>query len=116
MKEIYRSFDAPLGVNDSAGYIILENETLYEVVCYSCYSAGTTRFRVPKDLIPEFTDVSRIMGLMDYASQGEIEGSQFFHHGRWYKAETIERIKRAHLSSRWTQFVRDHRREEQPHA
>ena len=108
--EVYRSFEGKLDVSQPRGYIItqLASSDCYEIEFLSIASPGSQRIRVPKELVPDMTDICRLTGLIDYVRDGMVEGSQYFYNGRWYSEETIKRIQRTHLSSRWWQFVPRH--------
>ena len=46
MKEIYRSFDGKLDVDNQSGYIVYEGNGFYEIESFSVWRSGSKRVRL----------------------------------------------------------------------
>ncbi len=107
-KEVYRSFEGKLGVDNQSGYIITETDSFYEIEFLSvCQGHGNHRIKIRKEYLPEkyFADLGKIGELEHYIINGQDDIGQVFYKNKWYGYDTINNIQRVHHDSNWRRYV-----------
>lgn len=90
MKEIYRSFEGKLNVENQNGYIVYELKEMYEIHELSVWGNGANKFRVQKN---DF-DLNRINELLyigelyESVDCGRIDG-QIYYKDKWRSPQKI---------------------------
>lgn len=104
-KEVYRSFEGKLGVDNRVGYIVYEITNFYEIEILSVWSdAEDICFRVPKKDLSDFADDKRIDKLLMGVEHGSRAG-QIYHNGKWYSQERINSIQKSRRDYDWKKYV-----------
>lgn len=105
-KEVYRSFEGKLGVDNRTGYIIYELNDYYEIEILNVWSdVEDVRFRVVKDDLPDFDNADRIDKLLFEIEHGARAGQIFFR-GKWYSQDTINKIQCTNKDHDWKRYVK----------
>lgn len=108
MKEIYRSFEGKLDVNNQSGYIIEEGNDFYQVSFLSVQDdQKDDKIRVSKEIKFDFTDVDRIAEIATDIENGcyDSEKCQVLYNGKWYSGKTINKIQNANKDYRWKRYI-----------
>ncbi len=105
MKEIYRSFDGKLDVDNQSGYIVYEGNGFYEIESFSVWRSGSKRVRLKAPV--DWTDLAAIGEATLGVEHGVVEG-QAFYKGKWYGTETINRIQNKYGDYSWQAYVDDY--------
>lgn len=109
MKELYRSFEGKLNVENQTGYIIYATSNgLLEIEELSVLpDAKTHRYRIPADLLPEtdYANVEKIGALTADLWFGLYENGQIFFNGKWFSGKTISRIQQKNRDKFWQRYV-----------
>ena len=108
-KEIYRTFDGMLDVDNTDGYIIYSiGDDMLEVESISVRpDVVTDRFRVPSNLLPE-SDFGNLLKLGELAIEtgdGVYTRGQTFYNGKWYSGATITEIQKKNDDLNWKLYV-----------
>lgn len=104
MKEIYRSFEGTLGVENREGFIVYEVGEWCECECLSVYEyKEDLRFRFPRSMAPESWEDWGFLGLgemIDAVECGRIDG-QVLVGGKW---RTPRKIMDKHQDYNWRKY------------
>lgn len=101
MKEIYRSFEGTLGVENREGFIVYEAGKWYECECLSVYEYKEDfRFRFPRSMAPESWDSFDLGEMIDAVECGRIDGRVFVE-GKW---RTPRKIMDKHQDYNWRKY------------
>lgn len=108
-KEIYRSFDGMLDVDNPDGYIIYSiGDDMLEVESISVRpDVVLDRFRVPSVVLPEY-DFGNLLKLGELAIEtgdGVYSRGQTFYNGKWYSGDTITAIQKKNDDLNWQNYV-----------
>ena len=108
MKEIYRSFEGKLNVNNQSGYIIEEGNDFYQISFLSVQNdQKDDKIRVSKEIKFDFTDVDKIAEIALDIENGcyDSEKCQVLYNGKWYSGKTINKIQNANKDYRWIRYI-----------
>lgn len=89
-REVYRSFEGKLGVDNRDGYIVYESDNYITVERLSVYNdAIETCTRIPKTAVTcPLSDGAALAELEDAVDCGRING-QVRYRGKWYSPRSI---------------------------
>ena len=107
-KEVYRSFDKLLGVDNQTGYIIYELKDFYEVEFLSVWSdAKESKVRIRKEFLQEsdFSNLEKIGDLQMGIENGCGDYGQCYFNDKWYGYDTIRKIQIKHEDPSWKRHV-----------
>ena len=109
MKELYKSFEGKLGVENQNGYIIYEaDNSLLEIEELSIrQDIKKYRYRVPATLLPkaDFANIQKIGELQADIWNGCYENGQIFFKGKWYSGKKIAEIQQKNQDQNWQKYV-----------
>ena len=108
MKEIYRSFEGKLNVNNQSGYIIEDGNDFYQISFLSIQDdQKDDKIRVSKEIKFDFTDVDKIAEIALDIENGcyDSEKCQVLYDGKWYSGKTINKIQNANKDYRWKRYI-----------
>lgn len=108
MKEIYRSFEGKLDVNNQSGYIIEDGNDFYQVSFISVWTDQEDRkYRISKEIKFDFTDIDRISEIVTDIENGcyDSEKCQVLYNGKWYSGKTINKIQSKNDDYYWKRYV-----------
>lgn len=110
MKELYRSFEGKLDVDNQSGYIIYDNKktNTYEIQFINVtVSKKSEKFRVSKNLLSqnEFSNLEKIQTLYVEVGNGVYENGQISYKNRWYSAKMIRDIQKDRQDQNWKKYV-----------
>lgn len=95
-KEIYRSYEGFLDVENPDGFIVRENSTTYEVEHLSIRQCAVCpHFRFPMEELPESFDWGSeqaqnwLVIMYQNIEHGHIDGATVMHKGVWYSPKKI---------------------------
>ena len=105
MKEIYRSFEGKLDVDNQSGYIIYELKDFFQIDWLSV-SSKTQRVRIGKKLLTseDFENENKLAELSLAVENGNVNG-QCYYHDKWYDYQTICKIQKKRQSYDWKMYV-----------
>lgn len=105
MKEIYRSFEGKLDVDNQSGYIIYELKDFFQIMWLSV-SSKTQRIRIGKKLLTtdDFKNENKLAEMSLAVEDGNING-QFHYHDKWYDYQTICKIQKRYQDYNWKKYV-----------
>lgn len=108
MKEVYRSFEGKLDVDNQSGYIISELKDFYQVDFLSVWQGRDSKVRIKKELLPEcdFSDIDKITKLTDDIEYGRQDAGQCYYNGKWYGYDTICDIQNKNQTSNWKRYAK----------
>lgn len=107
-KEVYRSFEGKLDVNNQTGYVIYELKDFYQIEFLSVWSdAKEDKVRIRKDLLKEsdFLNLEKIGDLQMDIENGCRDYGQCYFNEKWYGYETIRKIQDKHDDNNWKRHV-----------
>lgn len=108
MKEIYRSFEGKLNVNNQSGYTIEEGNDFYQISFLSIQDdQKDDKIRISKEIKFDFTDVDKIAEIALDIENGcyDSEKCQVLYNGKWYSGKTINKIQNANKDYRWKRYI-----------
>lgn len=110
MKEIYRSFEGKLGVEQQEGYILytVNNGDLIEYEGLSVWEdAKTERARIPVRYLPasDYDNLGKITELVGDCYYGNLPGGQIHIKGKWWSYDTICKIQQKHNDNAWMRYI-----------
>jgi hypothetical protein len=106
MKEVYRSFDGKLDINNQYGYIVYDLEKYYEIQFLSVDSPNAGKIRIKKEYMPDdFSDEEKIAELQTSIEDGCTDAGQCFYRGKWYSFDKISKIQAQNQDYNWKKFV-----------
>lgn len=104
MKEIYRSFEGVLGVENQAGYIVYDTGKFWEIHELSVHQIGAEKFRISKNVQFDWTDSAEVGRVEISVTSGAVDG-QAWYKGKWYSTETIHKIQADNQELEWRKCV-----------
>lgn len=108
-KELYRSFEGKLGVENQEGYIIYDiGGGRLQIENYNVWTHGPQEpFRIPSKLLPpeDYDNEEKIVELCMDAWYGRRAGAEIYFRGRWYSDKAIEKIQQLHEDNVWQKYV-----------
>ena len=107
MKEVYRSFEGMLDMDNQNGYVIYELKNFFEIHFLNIESNSDSKVRIRKELLPEedFGNSKKITSLTIDIENGAADYGQCWWHDKWYGYEAIDKIIRQHDDYCWKRFV-----------
>lgn len=111
MKEIYRSFDGKLNVDQQDGYILYSTDDGGALIEYEGLSVWqdvrTERARIPADHLPpeQYGDTERIGELVADCWCGNLAAGQIYFCGKWWSGDKIREIQRKNNDLQWQRYV-----------
>lgn len=105
MKEIYRSFEGRLNVEQRWGYIVYDCGDVYEVdALYVDVNDGDWKVRIYKEDFPDLTDFQKICEIAGEIKDGLKRGAVFYRN-KWYNQELINKIQDKTGNPFWKRYV-----------
>lgn len=105
MKEVFRSFEGKLNLDNRTGYIIYDHDDFYEVHFLNIdLDIDDSKIRIPKSVEFEFDDLDKISGIQTDIENGCRKG-QVFYNGKWYNQESINKIQKSHNDYSWRKYL-----------
>lgn len=105
MKEVYRSFEGKLNVDQREGYVVYDCGDVYEIHHLSVYSdVRDSRMRVFKEDLPDLTDTAKIAEIELEICDGVRRGA-IFYRCRWYNQDLINKIQRMNDDMNWRRYA-----------
>lgn len=106
-KEVYRSFEGMLDMDNQNGYVIYELKDFFEVHFLSLESNSDSKVRIRKEFLPEedFGNSKKITSLTVDIENGAADYGQCWWNGKWYGYNTIDKIIRQHDDYCWKRYV-----------
>lgn len=90
MKEVYRSFEGKLGVENQCGYIVYEGENMYQIEFVNVFATHSHKFRVQK----KYFDINKAKDMMYFGEleadveYGRIDG-QVLYKNQWFSPQKM---------------------------
>lgn len=104
MKEIYRSFEGKLDVDNQDGYIVYEGKGFFEIHSISVWSDKKDwKCRIKKEM--NWKDWDAVCEECYFVENGSADG-QAFYNGKWYGSELIRKIMNDHQDYCWQKYVK----------
>ena len=104
MKEIYRSFEGKLDVDNQEGYIIYEGNGFFEIHSISVWSDKKDwKCRIKKEM--NWKDWDAVSEECYFVENGSADG-QAFYDGKWYGSDLIRKIMNDHQDYCWQKYVK----------
>lgn len=108
-KEIWRSFEGKLGVENQYGWIVYETEKYYDIESLSVWNDTQTRHtRIAKEEINEeiYKDMIKLTDAEEMVRNGIMEGQYYSTKtNKWYKTETIKKIQEKNNDKEWQKYI-----------
>lgn len=109
MKEVYRSFEGKLDVNNQEGYVIYDFENMYQVEFLSVERGKDRHFRISKDVLQpdDFSDFVKLAEFEIDIVNGcyAYDDMQFKYNGKWYTGNDIVKIQASTGDVNWRGHV-----------
>lgn len=110
MKELYRSFEGNLGVEQQEGYILysINGGALIEYEGLSVWQdSRTERARIPTEYLPpkQYSNAERIGDLIMDCWAGNFPSGQIYFRGKWWSGEKIRAIQSRKNDMQWQKYV-----------
>lgn len=108
MKEVYRSFEGRIGVDQQEGYIIYDIEGYWQIEELSAWQSGNKpRYRIGKEhLRPcDFGNRSKITELEADAELGVRDNMQYYYKDKWWTTQTIRKIQSTQQDQHWQKYA-----------
>lgn len=108
MKEIYRSFEGKLNVENQSGYIIYEIENFYQIEFISVRTSGSDKVRIKKELLQkeDFENLEKITEIEMDIENGRADYGQCWYKEKWYSYDTINKIQCKNQDNYWKRYVK----------
>lgn len=104
MKEIYRSFEGKLNVENQEGYIVYEGNEFYEIHYISVWTDREDwKCRINRKM--NWEDIQAVLDEVYDVENGAAEG-QAFYKGKWYSSKLIRKIMNDHEDFCWQKYVK----------
>ena len=107
-KEIYRSFEGFLNIDNQSGYIIYDTNEFYEVEFLNvCSDTKTDRVRIRKNLLrkEDFGNLLKIGELQYDIENGRADYGQCYYKDKWYGYKMICKIQKENKDGNWKKYV-----------
>lgn len=109
MKEVYRSFEGKLNLDNQSGYIIYELKDFYQIEFLSIekISDDSGSIRLRKHIFSEedFSNLEKITKLETYIESGCADYGQCQYKGKWYSVPVIRKIQFERHDGNWKKYV-----------
>ena len=110
MKEVYRSFEGKLDVDNQTGTIVYDGCEYWQFESLSVWQgAQKSLYRISKAVLKEseFEDDEKIGEIIVNISNGNYEDKnmQEFYNGKWYSSPTIRKIQNDNQDYNWEKYV-----------
>lgn len=108
LKEIYRSFEGKLDMENQSGYVIYETERYYHIEFLDIDREKQREVRIWKEhLKPEdFGDLEKITEIWMDIENGRADYGQCLYRGKWWTYDNICMIQKANQDMNWKRYAR----------
>ena len=105
MKEVYRSFEGKLNVDQREGYVVYDCGDVYEIHHIKVdMDVRGSKYRIYKEDLPDLTDNVKIAEIELEICDGIRRGA-IFYRWKWYDQELISKIQGANADMNWRRYA-----------
>ena len=108
MKEVYKSFEGSLGIENQSGYIIGETEKFYQIDFLNIdMNVRKSSVQICKEFLPveDFGNLEKITELVFDIENGRRNVGRCLYKNRWYGYDAICSIQEKHHDYNWKKYV-----------
>lgn len=109
MKEVYRSFEGKINLDNQFGYIIYDLGDFYQIEFVSIELAdrNSSSVRIKKDILfpDDFKNLDRITELEMNIENGRANYGQYQYKGKWYGCDMIRKIQNKNRDGNWKKYI-----------